>query len=433
MTRSDWLKAAAVPAIIAAAVALIYARATAAYFFDDDFHWLAGAPSFSVAGFFDLSRYNHFYRPVIETYFFAGWKLFGCNPFPFHLASIVIHLMTTAAVFVLAKTASRSRLYGALAAVFFAVQPAFTDAVTWIAAITDQLPALWYVLTVWAHLRFLEIRRPVFMASTLAFFVLCLLTHESSATLLPMMGLAAVVFVESGPLITRFAKLWRAWVIYLPYALLLIAYLAIEWIVNTRSYVVQEGHYVLGWHAVPNILNYFIWLYVGERAPLDYILVIAAAIAIAARGTPRMRFALLWILVSLMPVAFFTWDPAPRYLYLPAVGFAMLLADVMLAAERWAARRLTSRQAAVAVGVVAAVLAIRFGVFAKKAADSFPGRAAHYERYAIELRRANSHVTSGATVDIDSAFVEGVPALYLEPAASIAFCVPDVLVRVREH
>ena len=431
MIRSERWKAAAAPVIIAAAVAVIYARATAAYFFDDDFHWLAGAPSFSVAGFFDLSRYNHFYRPVIETYFFVGWTLFGCDPFPFHLASIGIHLLTTTAVFMLATTVSQSRLYGALAAVFFAVLPGFTDAVTWIAAITDQLPALWYVLTVWAHLRFLKTRRPVFMASSLAFFILCLLTHESSATLLAMMGLAVIVFVESGPLGVRARSLARGWVIYLPYALLLIAYLVIEWIVNTRSYVVREGHYALGWHAVPNILKYFIWLYVGERALLDYILVIAAVVAIAARGTPRGRFTLLWIVISLLPVAFFTWDPAPRYLYLPAVGFAMLLADLTVAGYRWAARRLTARQAGVAVGVVAAALAIRFGVFAKKAADSFPGRAAHYERFATELRRANPLVTPGGTVEIDSAFVEGVPALYLEPAASIAFCVPHVRVRLR--
>jgi hypothetical protein len=417
--------------IVVAAVLLIYTGSTRAYFFDDDFHWLASAPGFSVPGFFDLSRYNHFYRPVIETYFFIGWKLFGCDPLPFHVASIAIHLLTTGAVFAFAFAVSRSRVFAGLSALFFAVQPGLTDAVTWIGAITDQLPALWYVVAVWAHLRFLAARRPVLYALTLTVFVLCLLTHESSATLLPMMALAALVFVASGSLMARVAALVRAWLVYLPYAVLLIGYLAIEWIVNTRSYVVQDGHYALGWHAVPNILNYVIWLYVGERAALDYVLLVAALVAIVVRGTPRMCFALLWIVVTLLPVAFFTWDNAPRYLYLPAVGFAMLVADLMLAAYALAARWMTVRAAGVAASVLVAALAIRFGIFAKKAADSFPGRAAHYERYATELRRANANVAPRGTVEIDAQYLEGIPELYREPAASVAFCVPDLRVRIR--
>ena len=368
---------------------------------------------------------------MIETYFFVGWKLFGCDPFPFHVASVAIHLLTIGAVFALASTVSGSRLFAWLSALFFAVQPGFTDAVTWIGAITDQLPVLWYVLAVWAHLRFVATRRGMYYAVALAAFVLCLLTHESSATLPAMMIIAAFTFAASGSLAARVREVLRAWLLYLPYAVLLIGYLAVEWVVNTRSYVVQEGHYALGWHAVPNILNYVIWLYVGERAAVDYVLLVAVLAAIALRGTPRMRFALAWIVVTLLPVAFFTWDNAPRYLYLPAVGFAMLVADLILLAYALALGRLTPRQAGVAVGVVAAVLAVRFGIFATKAANSFPARTAHYERYATELRRANTSVTPGGTVEIDARYLEGVPELYREPAASVTFCVPNVRVRIR--
>lgn len=169
----------------------------------------------------------------------------------------------------------------------------------------------------------------------------------------------------------------------------------------------------------------------GERGALDYILLVAALFAIALWGTLHMRFALLWIVVTLLPVAFFTWGNAARYLYLPAVGFAMLVAEVMLALHALAAHRLTFRAATVTVSVIVAVLAIRFGIFAKKAADSFPARAAAYERYAAALRHANPIVAAGSTVEIDARYLEGVPDLYREPAASVVFCVPDVQVRVR--
>lgn len=415
---------------VAAAVAVIYARSTSAYFFDDDFHWLAQTQSFAAANMFDLSRYDHFYRPVIETYFFVGLSLFGCDPFPFHLASIAIHLVTTLLVFLLAHTVARSPAFAFLTAVFFAVQPGFTDAVTWIAAITDLLPGLWYVLAVWLHVRFVQARRPHVYAGALAAFVACHLTHESAATLLPMMLIAEATFGAAGSARARVATVASHWARYVPFAAVLLAFLAVTYIVNTRSYLVQEGHYAIGWHAVPNLVNYVIWLYVGQRAPIDYVATIGILGAIAVWGSPRMRFAVAWVVVTLMPVAFFTWENAPRYLYLPAAGFALLTADLMLGLRgllaRWWPRAATPLMVA-----VVALLAIRFGVFAKKAADSFPSRTVHYARFAEELRRANPSASPGATVFIDARFLEGVPELYREPAARIALCMPDLRLQLR--
>jgi hypothetical protein len=70
-------------------------------------------------------------------------------------------------------------------------------------------------------------------------------------------------------------------------------------------------------------------------------------------------------------------------------------------------------------------------VFAKKAADSFPARAASYERLATEVRRANPGAVPGAAVVIDAAFLEGVPDQYREPAARIALCLPDLRLQMR--
>jgi len=42
--------------------------------------------------------------------------------------------------------------YSPASALFFAVQPGFVEAVAWVGAITDLLPALWYLLTLWMHL-----------------------------------------------------------------------------------------------------------------------------------------------------------------------------------------------------------------------------------------------------------------------------------------
>ena len=425
-----------VPKVIAtvsliAVVVAIYARSTSGYFFDDDFHWLVQTQSFTPTRFFELWRYDHFYRPVIEVYFASGLAAFGCNPFPFHVASVVVHLLTTACVYWLGRALSGSWIAGFVAALFFAVQPGLTDAVTWIGAITDQLPVLWYVLAIRCHLEWLWRRTSIWYCATVIAFVLCHLTHESSATLLPMMVVTHLTFATWGPWMVRIRKVAAHLGAYLPYVLLLLGYLAIEYIVNTRSYVVREGHYAFGLHAVGNVLNYVIWLYVGQRALVDYVATILVLAAILFWGTPVMRYGIVWIVITLLPVAFFTWPNAPRYLYLPAVGFAIMTAELMIALHGAATRRLSPRAATAVVCVVVAFLSLRFASFAKGAADSFPSRTAAYERFVRELQRANPGAAPGDTVVIDAAALEGVPELYREPAARVGLCLPDLRLQLR--
>ena len=430
-TPAAWLATLVGALVVTCAVAVIYAKASTAYFFNDDFHWLVQTQAFEPANMLDLSRYDHFYRPVIEVYFRVGLSLFGCEAFPFHLASIGLHLLTTFVLFFFARSLAGSTAFGFLSAALFAVQPGLTETVTWIGAIVDLLPVLWYLLALWMHLRFLQRSAWRDYASALVAFVLCHLTHESSATLLPMMVALEFTFAADGPVRARLAAVLRHAARYAPFAVLLAGYLTLAWVVNTRSYLVREGHYAFGWHALPNVVHYIITLYVGKRAVIDYVLVCAAVGALLWWGSPRRRFLVLWIFATLAPVSFFTWGNAPRYLYLPATGFAMLLADLLLAGRAVAARRVTLRTASTLMAVVALAVAARFGVFAKKAADSFPKRTKAYERFVAEVRRSGAGAAPGDTVTVDRRFAEGVPEVYREPAARVGLCLPDIRLQLR--
>jgi hypothetical protein len=426
-----WVVPLAGALVITCAVVVIYAKSSTAYFFNDDFHWLVQTQEFEPANMLDLSRYDHFYRPVIELYFQAGLALFGCDAVPFHVASVVLHLLTTLVLFFFARALAGSAAFGFLSAALFAVQPGFTETVTWIGAIVDLLPVLWYLLALWMHLLFLQRGEGRHYAGALLVFVLCHLTHESSATLLPMMVALDFTFAAEGTVRARLAALSRRAARYVPFAVMLAGYLALAYVVNTRSYLVREGHYAFGWHAIPNVAHYIISLYVGRRALVDYVLVCVAIGALLWWGSPRRRFLVLWIFVTLAPVSFFTWGNAPRYLYLPATGVAMLMADLLLASRAVAARRVAPRTAGAVTALVAVALAARFGVFAKKGADSFPKRTQAYERFVAEVRRSGAGAAPGATVYVDRRFAEGVPEVYREPAARIGLCLPDIRLQLR--
>jgi len=424
-----WMAAGALA--LAAAVVFVYQDAARSYFFNDDFQWLQSAYRFDAANFVRIERYDHFYRPVIEIYFYLGHRFFGCDASSFHLLSISIHLLVTLFVFLFALALTGRRSFAALAALFFALQPGYVEAVAWVGAITDQLPALWYILTLWLHLLFLQRRGAWLYALSLASFVTCLLTHESSATLLVMMLAleAAVVWDARAPIPWR-TLARRAWR-YAPFVLLLAGYLAIEYVVNTRSYVVKEGHYRFGWHAVPHALDYIVSLYVGKRILVSYVLVVAACAALLVRGTPRVRFFVVWMLVTIAPASFFTWGNAGRYLYLPAAGFALLLAEAVMKGHAILLRRLTPRSALAITGVVVVGLVARFGVFAAKGSHDFRERTRPYEAYAAALRRGNPAPRPGEVVYVGRKDAEPIPELYREPAARVVFCTDNLRVEIR--
>jgi hypothetical protein len=206
---------------LTAIVAAIYRDVTRTYYFNDDFQWLQGARTFALANVLHIERYNHFYRPIIEIYFFIGRLAFGCDALSFHLASVAVHLCNTALLYGFARALTKSTVFAGLTALLFAVQPGYVQAVVWVAASTDLLPATWYFLALWMYLLYLEGGGRLFYTISLTAFAVCLLTHESSATLLPMMAALEAFLVMEGsrpgvrvPLATRATR-------YAPFALLL--------------------------------------------------------------------------------------------------------------------------------------------------------------------------------------------------------------------
>ena len=416
---------------LTAVVATIYRDVTRTYYFNDDFQWLQGARTFAVANVLHIERYNHFYRPIIEIYFFIGRRLFGCDAPSFHIASVVVHLCNTALLYGFARALTKSAVFAGLTALLFAVQPGYVQAVVWVAAITDLLPATWYFLALWMYLLYLEGRGRLFYTISLVAFAACLLTHESSATLLAMMvALEALTVVDgrrasvSVPLATRATR-------YVPFALLLASYLAIEYVVNSRSYLITEGHYRLGWHAVTHGLDYLITLSMGVHNLAFQALAVAGVVTLLVAGSARVRFFVVWILTTIVPSTFFVWENSSRYLYLPAAGFAMLLAAGILAFGQLMTSRLSPRAGRIAAGVLTIALAARFAVSASHVPKEFRELTRPYRQFVSAVRRADPAPLEGAVVYVDRENADGIPELYRDPAAEVASCGPDVHVVVR--
>jgi hypothetical protein len=394
----------------------VYHAALSAYFFDDDFQWLVASSQFHLGSLVSVADRQHFYRPVIEAYFGLAAPLFGGSPFLFHLVNVVLHAANAVLLLMLAFAVSNDPAYAFLAALFFTVQPADVDAIGWVSSLAEPLSALFGCLSLLAFIYYRRGHKPVAFAVSGWAFTAALLTHESSVVFFPLLVAAAwLVRDEHG----------RSWRPFAMYGAVLTAYLAVDLPINARNYVVVEGHYAGGAHAIVNALAYITALYVGHQNTLNDIAVATVLAGLFVSGTSRIRFAVVWLLLTLAPFVFFRWAPATRYVYLPAMGLSLLIADGALALFR-AVNASTSRVRLVFAAAVVSILAVRFTMFAVANVNSFAARTDSYRQFVTEFRRSHGSLPHHALVEIDSR--ESARRAFLEAAVRWAYHDPSIVV-----
>src|SRR5262249_24326842 len=307
--------------------AYIYWPAVRLYFLHDDFQWIEGAMAFRPSQLWQLSDRQHFYRPGIELYFALMHRGAGCEAAAFHLASLVVHVTNASFVFAIGALLA-SPMVGLVAATVFAGLPGYSEAVVWPSAVTELLSTTAGLLAIWLDLRrtdapgrVKDVLVPLAVGAALA-------CHESAATILPAMVLLRWAR-QPGPIDPR--TFIRA---YAPSAAVLLAFLLVTAAVNSRNYVITEGHYRPGLHVIRNLLDALVTLYVGRRATLEYVAVAVAVLVAVWKGDARTRALIGWLLLALAPALPFAWGVSSRYLYMPAVPFSLLLSRAVLAAAR---------------------------------------------------------------------------------------------------
>lgn len=403
--------------VLATSVALwTYAPAFGSYLVTDDFQWIDGGMQFTLARLIDIAGRDHFYRPAIEIYFALMQAVSGCSAQALHAASVTVHVINVGLVMRLAFATTGASLFAGLSGLIFACQPAPAEAVLWPSAVTTLLCTTFGLLMLLLDAG-RERSSSARDAAIVAAFALALGCHESAVMFLP----AAVLLRYA---VFRYARGERdpseRWLRhYLPSAIVLVAYVALTAWINSRNYVVTEGHYTPGFHVVRNLLDYLVALYAGQRRTIEYALVAGGCVLLLWKGDRLLRAWTAWMLMALVPVLPFEWGTSSRYLYIPAIPFAFLVARGIT----WLIP--LRKPIGIALATAATMLVVvRSATFARKGALAFESQAARYADAAALMRQ---HRT-GDTITVPRSAVEWIPPLYLDPLARTAAC--DARVRV---
>ncbi len=407
MSLRHW---SALATILAATAALYLAAGLAgAYLAADDFQWLGGGHTFTWGRLLYVTGGDRFYRPVADLWFAASTTACGFALPCHHLLLFFVHLANVALVFALAISLFGSLRTAWLAALLFALQPAYTQAVVWLSAITGVFCAFGYLgsLTAiaWSWRTNDDRRRRAHEAFAVVLFALAAFSHEAAVTLPLTAALMWWLFGPSGAA--------KRGVLTYGMTAVVIAFAAATLLANRRNLLFEGSGYRPGTHAIDHALDYIASLYVGPSSSVAHVFIVAALVALVLINRTT-RFGVLWMLIAMLPYLPFTAGNTSRYAYLPAIGFACAIAGAIVAGADWLRRhpRLPAGAPALAYGLAAIFIAVRFGPFAYA---SVRGQVRSLEEWryralqiagSAEVRDGTIHVADPGDPLIDRMYVE---------------------------
>jgi len=314
------------------------------------FQYLPKVFGTTVWSFVGAQGVSNYYRPMMTLGYLFCYQVFGPLAYGFHLVNVCLNAGVVCLVFVVARRMFRDRALAFVAACLFALHPIHTEAVAWIAAVTDLEVTFFYLLTVWL---FLNVARPEGKRSAwvelamVASFAFTIFSKEQSLTL-PLVATVYEHFYRED----RSQTTWRQkagrygvlWLMDVGYVLFRVQHLGAF---APRIQMSRLGLY-------PSILSALVLIaqYVGKilwpwklcayyvfhkgSSVLDPRVIAGIAVLLACaviflalwRRSRTASFGFVWFFATLAPVLdvrFLAGNVfAERYLYLPSVGFCWL-------------------------------------------------------------------------------------------------------------
>jgi hypothetical protein len=201
---------------------------------------------------------------------------------------------------------------------------------------------------------------------------------------------------------------------------------------NWRNPLLTEGDYRLGLHMLRNGLDYLVSLYVGPHSATGYITMALAVTAVAIAGPPSARLGAAWMILSMLPFLGFVSGTTSRDLYAPTMGFAWMVAGLLVTLGGWIEYRFAVRRlAAVTVGALSAFIVIRFCVFTTEAIQDRLDWFDAYKVYASEVERAHPDARSAQEISVSYPEHPNVRVESIEALLRWTLQSPDLIVTVQ--
>ena len=304
---------------------------------------------------------GNYYRPLFLLWLRINDVVFGSHAWGWHLTTVLAHLLTTLLVYLLACRLKVGRDVALLAALIFGLHPAHIEAVAWVSGVTEPLLGILLIASLLAYLRSRteDGRLPKWKLVSLGLFALAMLEKETALILPGLLvvyewtfGLAADQAVNQKTILAWCRKtLGSIW----PYFALIALYVPLRiYALKGFSHAVtplRTAQLIFTWPSLIAFwIRHLVWpaglstfydfpavlhpTFTNFVWPAIFDVCVGIVLIVAARRSRTVAFFAVWLVLPLIPLlnlrVFVANDFAhDRYLYLPSVGFAVLLAMLL--------------------------------------------------------------------------------------------------------
>jgi len=336
------------------------------YFAGDDFVPLGDIASHSAWGYihnlFLLNDPTPNWRFLTGLVYFALYRAFGASAFAFLLTSLLVHIATAALIFRFVRRHTGAIWPAALAAALFGMSAAHVPTVAYAMAFTHVFGTFLIMLAVVTIDEALDHEHPGWWrAASVACFAAAVAANEPVAVFAPL--LALIAFWRCSQVREGRQREWPVGVL-LASAYFLISEAAISSLAACKCTAASDltGP---GMHIFGNI-----WIYLGRLlypiglewpGEVSNAHIVAGCIVLAVmglalvRGPAVARIVVVFLALALAPYLPVNWFLAPRYVYLAAVPFSILVALLVAEVGRHVRRLSPALPALLAVVALAAI------------------------------------------------------------------------------
>lgn len=300
-------------------------------------------PKLFTSDYYQLSPKR--YRPVTVATYFIQYSLWRLNTWGYHFFKLLLHLANVILLYRYLRLLRTGSVVALLGAALFSLHPAHTEAITCISFLDDPLMLFWFMLSVITATRAVRLiyRQWSWYAASIIFYILSLASKEL-ALILPI-WLALQFLVDRFPGFSR--RVWF-WLGYIVVSLFWI-FIRFYWMEKEGWLMISAGPEISRIHLIAaTYLHYLRVALIPINLCLDYVyplpvgvfalspsilLPIAIIVSIILiYMAVKSRYFLLgwgWFLLAIFPLGNIIPQPrlvADRYLYLPLVGFSLVIA-----------------------------------------------------------------------------------------------------------
>jgi len=320
----------------------------------------------------------HFYRPVQIITYMYDYSRWGLDPKGYHLTNILLHVLAALVLFWFFNTLCRDSTVSFVASTLFIVHPVHSEVVSYISGRADALSLFFILLAFIFYIKSLERRGPFFYAIAFFCYALALLSRESAMIFPVLILLYHYSFSgdvgsdnrKAGRLRRKFSPVLFAGIVAITIAYIVLRTTYLKHLMPVYALSTTLTQRLPGFFVA--LANYIRLLFLPIGLHMEYgnklfkfsdpialagvaVLVFLLALAFAARNKKRIVFfSVAWFLIALLPVS--NLYPAGSYmaehwLYLPSVGFFLIIAEAAAAIYKKRGLKIVS------VGLVAMLVA----------------------------------------------------------------------------